>query len=457
MLLEEKLRPNVTTNADVRDLLTVSLLVGLTLVLLNQPLSHLTHFIRTSNWGSLQELLQDLAVLSISTYLLLAMAFALPLRRGAIDLSIWTVACLGGIVPVLLIRRGCPLGLAVAAGPVAGLVVGAIQAGLVAFLKLPSPLVTLGTAALLIQVLPLVTGPAGQDGAAPRGVPSTGPAGHRGAAPRGGPREIWVPDHTFDAWCLSQMSRSEGGEEEAAGDEDGHAQVVYLPLSFTRMVLTGLIFAMALLVLLGLMFVNAHQEGSWSLSPRWQLFAALCASSFLAATAGALWLVEYNKAPVPTRLVDDLRAPAAALLAGAALLGGRGRTLLCLILLPGAVLLAIFWRQNVWPMSWAGLDLQMLLLIFMALLLQVGVRQVLSLRTVNRKLAALAVISMGCGIILLAQTANMDSPFSRRLFYLGGLGGFAAGTICLVVVRSNAIRARRQDRSPRPTVTPPPG
>jgi len=89
-------------------------------------------------------------------------------------------------------------------------------------------------------------------------------------------------------------------------------------------------------------------------SPRRRLAAALCASSALAACGGVVWLLATHRTPVPHRLVDDLRIPAAAILAGGMYLAGPNRSLLAVALLPMAVVVAALWTEQFAPLEVGG-------------------------------------------------------------------------------------------------------
>ena len=97
--------------------------------------------------------LSDVAGQMASYYLLPAMAFCLALRCGAIDLSVWANAALGGLTAAVLINHGWSVGWSFAAGAAAGLAVGLVNASLVALARLPSPIVTPLTAAATLWVM----------------------------------------------------------------------------------------------------------------------------------------------------------------------------------------------------------------------------------------------------------------------------------------------------------------
>jgi uncharacterized membrane protein YidH (DUF202 family) len=86
----------------------------------------------------------------------------------------------------------------------------------------------------------------------------------------------------------------------------------------------------------------------------WARFASLCVSGALSALSGVCWLIDAGQAPLPTRLVDELSIPVAAILAGAMIFRGEGRTKLAIICLPPAMLLANVWELMVWPITYRG-------------------------------------------------------------------------------------------------------
>ncbi|MHC4983703.1 MAG: ABC transporter permease subunit, partial [Planctomycetota bacterium] len=132
--LEEKLTPPHVEQPWARDTLGLGLLIALAAVF--YP------FWQVSPWRYITDVAGQMA----SPHLLPALGFCLALRCGAIDLSVWASASLGGLVAGGLINAGAPPGLALAAACAAGLAPGAINAALVSFARLPSPIVTLAVA-----------------------------------------------------------------------------------------------------------------------------------------------------------------------------------------------------------------------------------------------------------------------------------------------------------------------
>ncbi len=229
-----------------------------------------------------------------SIYLLMALAFALALRRGAIDLSIWMSAGAGGLVAASLIHAGVAFGWAFAAAALAGLALGAFNGLLVGVLRLPSVLVTLASAAGTLLLLRHWFGPAG----------------------------IEVPSRTFESLTI----------------------LPYPPLLTGRMLIVAGTFSV---VLLGMLAFDGTVRSA-GLARRGSLFAVLALSGALCGLAGACWLIDRNQAPLPGGIIGDLRAPAAAVLAGALILSGPGRIPLVGVALPLAMLAATIWRQQAW-------------------------------------------------------------------------------------------------------------
>ena len=266
-----------------------------------------------------------------SVRLLLAMGFALALRCGAVDLSIWVTAGAGGVLAAALMNAGVGAAPAFAAACGAGLALGAFNGAMVGLLRLPSVLVTPAAAA---GVMLLVRRFAGAEGVA-------------------------IPAGSFQALSI----------------------LPYPPLLVGRMLIVAAIYSG---VMVALVVLDSAVGRGVRFGPRVQLLGALAASGALSALAGACWLIDRNQAPLPNAIVGDLRAPAAAVLAGAAFFAGRSRTLLVAIALPPALLAATIWRQQAWLVPYLSSAWEMTPLIVATLVAHLTMARV-SLRTKGRK------------------------------------------------------------------------
>ena len=188
-----------------------------------------------------------------------------------------------------------------------------------------------------------------------------------------------------------------------------------------------LVYALAMLVILNGEMIGRHRR-EW-FSERWRLFAALIASGALSAAGGALWLLEHEAAPVPTRLCDDMVIPAAALLAGGLYLAGPGRTLLACVLLPGALAVVVGWRQealHIRSEHLAGYQLQVGVLILMVASSRYAMGRAETAsrwRTVAMTLAWMS----AAGIAVVAASVWVDSLFYRAIFHVAGAGLWMVG------------------------------
>lgn len=321
---------------------------------------------------------------STSVYLLPALGFLLALRCGAIDLSVWVCAGLAGVVAASLINSGLGAGLAFGAGIAVGFALGAVNAVFVAALRLPSVAVTLATAWLLMW-----------------GVQSA--AGARG---------ITVPFDVFSRW----------------------ADALDLPQSQVRRLTVGTVYVAVLSALL----CSGRLGRRLGSSSRLLTGIALCASGVLAAAGGLCWLLDHARAPVPTRLVDDLRIPVAAALAGGAFLSGTGRTVLAAVYLPVALVLATLWRQEVWQFEASGYWLQLLLLVGMVIVSQMAAGEAMAARRPGRGMAIAAAALTAVGIVTLGGSSGIDSRFALTVFRLAGMAAWLAGAVLLVIARARA-------------------
>lgn len=376
--LEDKLRPPLPADPWSRDVLSIALLLILASVLL--PAWHIAR----------DNFLPMVAANMASILVLPALGFLLVLRCGAIDLSVWVVSGIGGMVAASLISRGCGVPLGFAAGLAAGLGIGLANAALVALPGLPSPVVTL----------------------------ATGMAGVWIAGSMLPGRDVQIPDWVFSgvvAWHSA-------------------------PLLAARVLAVAIVYASALA---GLMAVDVAVWRGVVFPRRVCLFAALAASGLLSAAGGVFWLFENTRAPVPTRLIDDLRIPAAAILAGGLFLGRKGRELLAGMNLPAALLICTIWRQEAWhlPAPGYGLALQMLVLTGMTLGVHLAFGRYLDAAGGGRFLPKVSVLLTVAGIALVGAAANFRAWPWHDAFHGVGVAVWLAGM-------PTVIAAMRRERQP---------
>jgi len=377
--LEDKLRPAAPPDPWSRDALSVAVLLVLTAALVPA-------------WDVTADNLHQVVVGEMASWLLLpALGFLLALRTGAVDLSVWVVAGVGGLVAAALLTRGVPPVQAFAAAGGAGLAIGCLNAALVVWAGLPSPAATLLTGlAAMWTSWALVSG-----------------------------RDLVVPEQVVTPWI------------------DWHPT----PALALRVLAVLAVYVSVLVVL------TAVDAAAWRhrrLPRRPGVFAALAASAMLAALGGAVWLLESRWAPVPWRLVGDLRIPAAALLAGGAFLARPGRELLAGMSLPPAMLIATVWRQKVWllPTAW-GYDLQLVVLIGMVAGTQIALARFAAVRASPRArnwpLAA-AILTLA-GMALVASAASAAAPgalLAAPILRAAGMVLWLAGTTAIVISSRSA-------------------
>ncbi len=383
---EEKLRPRPVSVCWPQDLLGLGLLIVLAAVLVSawsEGVSVATPEPGLSDMppdytGQLIYLTNVAGQLA-SFYLLPSLAFALALRCGAVDMSVWAVAGLGGLVAAEAINGGMatPLAFLLAVG--VGLGVGCLNGVLVAAVRLPSVAVSLLLGGALVW-----------------GMQSTWPS-----------REIRIGADVFAGLRVLPPP----------------------PLLTGRMLLILAGYSAAMFLLLGGDMAGVAKR----LGRRLGLFGALAGSGALSAFAGACWLIDHSAAPVPRLPVGDLRIPAAALLAGAALLGGKGRTLLVGVAVPVALLVATIWRQHVWNIQIQGYELQTALLIVMTLGAHRAIGAYLGARKGRRALAACAVVLTGGGMVMLAACAHVETLRGLAILHAGGMVMWLAGVVVVFV------------------------
>ncbi len=353
--------------------------------------------------------LGEIAGQMVSYGLLLALGFALALRCGAIDLSVWACAGIGGLAGAWSINAGVAPAAALLIAGVCGLAVGAFNGAVVAWLKMPSVVVTLVVAVVITWAAGSFT--------ETRSVP--------------------VPDRTFAGWHLvKKVVIEEQGRGRLDEQPSTKGELVMMesaqPLSRTRMLLVAAVYAA---VMFTMMALEMAEKRGVAFSERGRLFTALCVSGGVSALGGAFWLIEYSAAPVPTRPIGDLRVVAAAVLAGGAFFAGRGRGMLVGICLPVAMLLATIWQQEVWALEFRGYSLQLLILTGMTVTAHLAMVEAVKPKVGIWPLRIASVTLAVAGILSLAVSAAATSQAAHDMLHGLGLGLWLAGAIVLLLAR----------------------
>lgn len=424
--LEDKLRPPYLAVGLHRDVPTLVLALVLLAILAQTLQIDLASLVSpsgtqqeraTSRLDTLDQFSHRVTQVIISTPLLMALGMVLAMRCGAIDLSVWVVSALGGVVAATCIGSGVGAWAAMLLGVLAGAAVGAMNGLLVAAARMPSALATLATAGAVLLSIHACLG--------------------------GASRSIAVSDHALQDCHITQKVRlipgGDEGDNSPASGPSVVSETVTRPLYVTRMVLVGLMFVAVLLVVVLVPGVAEWHNLRYNPASRLRLALALTASGALSAAAGVLWMLDSGSAPVPTRLVDDLTVPAAALLAGGLFLGGKHRTLLACILLPAAILMATLWRQQVWLYEFHGYPLQLLLLIALVIGAHRSLAELAMARRGGRGAAVLSVVLAAGALIVLAASALVEEVSNRKWLHLVAIAAFAAGMALLM-----AAKARRK-------------
>ena len=418
--LEDRLRPDSESARLSSDLLWLGLLAAMAVLLpvwpplrLNEAATALSLNERTFN---------DMLGQTLSVYLLPAMGMLLAMRRGAIDLSVWANMALGGAVAAIVIRAtsapdpsefNSPIW-GLLAGAAAGATVGLVNGIIVTRLRVPSPVVTIIVAGLVTLAM--------------------------GAIGNG---DIDIPGTAFAHWHIEQNVMSQEPLGDSASEASPPAATrVSAPLSVTRMLAVVFVYG---LTMTALMFRKPDRRGA---GPDNRTMLALAASGLLSAVGGGLWLIENQSTPMPDQLIGTWRIPAAAVLAGALLLAGPGRTLLAGICLPAAMGVAVAWRDH-WPCARPCMDAQWLVLIAMALLAQLcigrwgkrgqtGKRGLTPFSPFEKGVCPLfprALVPAAGAMLLMAAAGQMGKAQETMRILAGAMAIAAAGLLVIGAIR----------------------
>jgi rhamnose transport system permease protein len=248
--------------------------------------------------GSLDTLITDGAFLGV-----MALVQMLALLTGGIDLSIPANMALVGMVTALLSRAHpeMPVLLTVATSLGLGLLLGAVNGVLIAFVRMPPIVVTLGTMSIYRGGVFLVSGGA------------------------------WVNAHEFGPG--------------------------YLAFPTSRLLgLTHIVWIALALILSGYVFLAHSRKGRElyalggnrsaaryvGIAESRNLMLVYCLTGTISGLAGYLWVARYAVAYTETALGFELSTVAACVIGGVSTAGGKGKVLGCLL---GAAFLVVIFNS----------------------------------------------------------------------------------------------------------------
>ena len=321
-----------------------------------------------------------------SFYLLAALGFALALRVGAVDLSVWMVASAGGAAAVGLMHMGYGAGATLLGAAALGATIGLVNGLVTALARIASVIVTSVIGLGCFFALRYI--------AAVFNVES-----------------FASPDNAF------------AGLLAITGGPPAELRISLVVFFF---------FAFVLM----LMAIQSMARGKRARrAPGFAIVAALCGSGGLSGLAGAIWLIDNQSSPVPTWPIGDLRIPAAALLAGAAFLSGRGRTMLVTLCMPATVLaVTIWWLEVLHPQpAW----LQLLVLMGMTVTTHWTIAQASTARHTTNRSAVSGAMLAGGGMVIMACAVGAKSYALWRIAQIAGAGIWLTGM--LITLRWRAM------------------
>ncbi len=371
---EELIRPDAKLDRWARDLFGAVLVIAMTGTLL-------------IGWKvGTQRYFMDVVGQMFSFYLLAALGFALALRVGAVDLSVWMVATTGGAAAVGLMHMGFGPGATLLGAAALGAMIGLVNGLLTTLARIPSVIITAIIGLLCFFAL--------RQTAAELDIES-----------------FAVAQGAFSGW-LAKVAPA--------------ARILNVSsIVLLRTMLVALILGAVLMVISS--FSGSRYYERFHRSPRLAVTVALCASGGLSGLAGAIWLVDHQSSPVPTWPIGDLLIPAAALLAGAAFLSGRGRTVLVTLCMPATVLAAtIWWLEVLHPQpAW----LQLLVLMGMTVTTHWTIAQAATARHTTNRSAVSGALLTGGGMVVMAGSVGAEAYALWRTAQIIGAGIWLTGMV----------------------------
>lgn len=352
-------------------------------------------------------IMQDVVAIMTSSILLASMGMMIAWRYGSVDLSIWGVMGLGGLVAAEVLNHGGSPYLAFLVAALAGMAVGVINYLLVSRINMiPSFILTFLVGVAIVVAMNMIYSV----------------------------RTVFISDDAFGKliddtrWLLMQTPQD---------DFDRNA-----PMMVVRMLMVFSVWAGVLIVfLIGDMITSDTPRpfARWWVRP-----AALITSGMLAGLAGAGWLIDHGDTPVPTRPIDSLQIPAVVILSGTMLLQGRGRTLMVGICLPTAVLVVALWEQITWPIWFYGYSVEIMIFMVMVGLIQWTLVWAMDYPSGKAWIGWLVVSVCTAGLIIIALTPKLEGFVSPKDVMFTGLCVWLVGAIALVISIITIIRIRRK-------------
>lgn len=257
---------------------------------------------------------------SASVILILATALTLVIVAGGLDLSVGSVMTFSSVIGLITMKGvgGDPwvaVALGAAAGLLAGAAWGAINGVLIAYARIPSFVVTLGSLGAALGAARLITG-----------------------------------------------GLTESGAPDVLQTEIGYGTIAGVPIPFVIAVGVAVLFSLIMgLTRFGerIYLVGSNEEGArrGGIPTRWLEFRVYVLSGGLAGLAGLVDLARFDTATVATGHINELLAAlAAVIIGGASLAGGVGLIVgsaigvfIPVVLNNGLVILGVkpFWQEIV--------------------------------------------------------------------------------------------------------------
>ncbi len=349
----------------------------------------------------------DVVSMMTSSALLAALGMMIAWRYGSVDLSVWGVMGIGGLIAAEVLNAGGNPYIAFLAAIAGGAVVGLVNYLIIRRLYLiPSFILTFLVGTAIVVVLNMIYDV----------------------------RTIFISDSAFGkllddtCWLLGLT----------ADDQMNMAA----PMMTVRMLTVFGVWAGVLIVFVIGDMITADTPRPFA---RWWVRpAALMTSGALAGIAGACWLIDHGETPVPQRPIDSLHIPAVVILSGTLLLQGRGRTLMVGICLPTAMLVVALWEQITWPIWFYGYSIELMIFMIMIGLIQWTMVWALDYPTGKAWIGWLVTSICSAGLVIMALTPRLEGYISPKNVMLLGLSVWLAGAVALAISIFIIVRIRRK-------------
>jgi len=213
--------------------------------------------------------------------------------------------------------------------------------------------------------------------------------------------------------------------------------------SISPLVMTRMLSVFVLWSLVQIVFLKIEMATGWLKKLPW---GPLVLSGALSGISGFYVALERSDLPVPERIIDDWQVPAAVVLSGVLITKGKNGLVISIVLLPVCAVLVSLWRMQVWPGLVFGYSPSMVMLPVFLMVSQFSFAGALQRGGISR-LSRLISTSLCFGGLVVMAAPSFFGRFGDPAAFVAGAVTGMSGVLAFLVTR---ILERRHQSLIRP-------